>query len=124
MPFTSSSALSFRDECDQLGFARARRQLVVEGLHAGFGHGLGLGADIDFARRIVADENDGNPRHDAAVAAQPVHGIRDLAAQIRGDRLSVNDTRAHDPLVACRTSLSAVRRFSPAPRQALGHRPK
>jgi hypothetical protein len=71
---------------------------VIEGLHAGLGHGLGLGADIDLARRIIADENDGNPRHDPAITPQPVHSIRDPAAQIRGDRLSVNYTRTHDPL--------------------------
>jgi hypothetical protein len=70
---------------------------VVEGLHACLGHGLGLGADIDLARRIIADENDGNPRHDATIAPQPVHGIRNPAAQIRGDCLSVNYTRTHDP---------------------------
>jgi len=39
-----------------------------------------------------------------------VRGICNPAAQIRGDRLSINYTRAHDPL-PCRTSLSACGNF-------------
>ena len=69
-----------RDERDQFGFASAGRQSVVKGPHAGLCDRLGFGADVDLARRIVANENDSNPRHDAAIATQPMHGIRDPAA--------------------------------------------
>ena len=88
MPFTSSFGVELRRSVSS-----SSASLVLAGnlwskaLHAGLGHRLGLVADIDLARRIVADQHDGNPRHDAAIAPQPVHGIRDLAAQIRRDRL-------------------------------------
>src|SRR5262249_32821064 len=44
-----------------------------------------------------ADQHDREPRRDATVARQAVHGVRDLAAQVRGDRLAVDDFCAHGP---------------------------
>ena len=105
------------DQLEQFGFARALRQLAVERMHAGFGHRLGLVADIDLARRIFADQHHRDARHDAAVAAQAVHGVGHLAAQVGRNRLAVDDACGHGQLLAL------PRRSSPAPRSALGRSP-
>ncbi len=83
------------DAIEQLCFAGRCRELAIEGAHARFRDGLGFVADIDFARRIISDQHDRDAGHDAPVAAQTVHGIRNLAAQVGCDCLAVDDTRAH-----------------------------
>jgi hypothetical protein len=79
----------------QIGFSGGSGQLVIEGLHACLGYCLGLRADINLTRRIIPDENDRNPRHDATITAQAMHRVSNPAAQIRSDCFSVNDTRRH-----------------------------
>src|SRR5262249_54040144 len=49
---------------------------------------------VHAARGIVADDHDGKPGHDAAVA-EPVHANLQLAAQVLRDRLAVDEARAH-----------------------------
>ena len=56
---------------------------------------LHLAADIDLARRIVADQYHGKPRHNAAVAHQAMHRFCDLAAQIGRNCLAVNNLCGH-----------------------------
>ena len=83
------------DQRQELRFARLLRQPVVEGAHAAAGGHFHLASDVTLARRVVADEHDGQSRRDTAVARKAVHGIRDLAAQVRRDRLPVNDLCGH-----------------------------
>src|SRR6516165_810950 len=68
---------------------------MVERPHPAAGGQFHLAADVALACRVVADEHDGKAGYDMAVAGEPVHGIRHLAAQVRGDRLPVNDPRGH-----------------------------
>ena len=89
-----------RDQIDQLDFTGDGGQLVVESLHAGFRHRLGFIADVDFACRVFADQNNGEARHDTAIATQAMDGIRHLATQVRRDCLAVDNTCGHDPPVA------------------------
>ena len=51
---------------------------------------LGLAADVDLARRIVADEHDGEARHDR-LARQRCRSLGDAAAQVFGDGVAVDD---------------------------------
>ena len=88
------SALSRADE-PAVRLRWSRRQAVIERAHAASGGHLHLAADIDLARRIVADQHDREPRHDAAVARQPAHRVRHLAAQVGCDRLAVDDVCGH-----------------------------
>ena len=83
------------DQREQLGLGRGRRQPMIERPHAAADGHLHLAADIDLARRIVADQHDREPGRDAAVADQPVHRVGDLAAQVRRDRLAVDDVCRH-----------------------------
>ena len=55
---------------------------------------LHLVADVDLARRIVADQHDGEPRRDALLAHQPGR-VGDLGRAARRDRLAVDDACAH-----------------------------
>src|SRR5262245_714258 len=87
--------VEFRDEIEQLRFTRARRKLVIKGAHARVRYSPGLGAHINFAGRVVANQHHGNAWHDAAVAPQAVNGVRDLAAQVGRNGFAVNDARAH-----------------------------
>ena len=74
---------------------------MVERAHAAADGRLGLAADIDLARRIVADQHDREPGHQAAVARQPVRRVGDLAAQLRRDGLAVDDPRGHGTSARC-----------------------
>ena len=56
------------DQRQQLGFAGCRRQVLLKALDAGSGRRLALVADIDLARRIVADQNSAKSRRDAGFA--------------------------------------------------------
>ena len=56
---------------------------MVERPHAAAGGHLDLARDVALARRVVADEHDRESRRDAAVAGEAMHGIGNLAAQIR-----------------------------------------
>jgi hypothetical protein len=68
---------------------------VVERPHAAPDRHLHLAGDVAFARRVIADEHHRQPRDDAAVARQTMHGVRDLAAQVRRDPLAVDDFCGH-----------------------------
>ena len=51
---------------------------------------LGLAADVDLARRIVADEHDREARDDR-LASQCCRPLGDAAAQMFGDGFAVDD---------------------------------
>src|SRR4029077_17989926 len=51
--------------------------------------------EYSLVRRLPATEPDRDPRRDAAVARQPVHGVRDLAAKVRCNPLAVDDLCQH-----------------------------
>ena len=85
MPFTAGSALSCAISASNSVSLASAGSLLVESVHAGLRHRLGFVADVDFAGGIFADQNDGETRHDAAVAQQTMHGIGHLAAQVGCD---------------------------------------
>ena len=83
MPFTCASALSVPMSSSSAASLVSRRQLVVEGAHAGLRHRLGLAAHIDLARRIVADQH----HRDAGREPVRVFKARDVARRpCRADR--------------------------------------
>ena len=92
------------DQRQQFGLAGRLRQAVIERAHAAADGRLGLAGDIDLARRVVADQHHREPRHQAAVARQPMRRVRDLAAQLRRDRLAVDDPRGHAAMPPCRSN--------------------
>src|SRR5262245_20891145 len=69
--------------------------MMVERLHAGLDRHLLLAADVDLARRIVADQHDRETRHHAMVARQPCDLDCDLRARLCGDRFAVDDSGGH-----------------------------
>src|SRR5262249_9258913 len=108
------------DTIEEVGRAGGRGQPVDERAHAGRLGLRRLVAHIDGARRIVAGEHHGEPRHDAATLAQPPRRRGDLLAQGGCDRGPVNEAGGHAALssrgalpAAC-SSAAASDRASPA----------
>ena len=64
--------IELADDVQELGLARRRRQRMVEGAHPRLEGVADLVADVDLARRVVADENDG----EAGDEPLPVPGAR------------------------------------------------
>ena len=91
MPSTAASALSCASKRQQLGLARRRRQAMLEAGDARLGRRLALAADIDVARRIVADEHRGEARHDAVPRLELAGSGGDSGAQRGGMRLAVDE---------------------------------
>ncbi len=100
MPLTCSSPLSAAMRLISSASLVVAGKFAVEGLHAGFRHGLGFVADVDLACGVLADQNNGEAGHDAAIATQAMDGIRHLATQVRGDCLAVDNTCGHLLLIA------------------------
>jgi hypothetical protein len=63
-------AVELGEQRQQLVLARRRQQAMIRRPHAGFDHHLLLGADIDLARRIVADQHHRQTRGDATLSAK------------------------------------------------------
>src|SRR5262249_41885050 len=97
----------------QLGLARACRQTVVERPHAGGRHLPALAAHIDLAGRIVANEDDRDPRHETG-AGEAGHLDPDPRAQARRDRLAGDDAPPHAGSVTTILA-SAAASAGPAP---------
>ena len=76
------------DQREQLGFASVRRQRVLHRMKAAGLRGLALGADIDLARRIGADQHDRQARRHPARDQRP-RLRRDLFDHAVRDRLAV-----------------------------------
>src|SRR5215470_7842703 len=88
-------AIEALDKRHQLGLRGGLRQAMVERAHAAVQRHFLLGADIDFARRIVADQNHREPGDEAALLAQSAYFVPDPGAQFRRNGLAVDDLRAH-----------------------------
>src|SRR5262249_766251 len=71
------------------------RQLVLERRHAGFLRLLVLAAHIDFARRVVADQNHREPGQQIVLALDPRDFVRDARTKLRGNGFSVDDPGCH-----------------------------
>ena len=95
MPCTAGSRLSFATTRQQIGLRHVGRQLVLERGHAG-GLGLGvLGADIDLAGGIVADQNHREARHQIVFALDAGDLVSDASAKFRRDDFSIDDLGRH-----------------------------
>ncbi len=68
------------DQRQQLGLRGGVGQAVVEGLHAGLDDRLALVAHIDLARRVLADQHDGEAGGDAVRGRNCAHGLADPRA--------------------------------------------
>ncbi len=95
MPWTAGSAFSRCDQGQQFVLACLRRQLVLERIHAGFDGLLALVADIDLARRILADEHHGEARRQAVLFLESRDMIGHPCANAGCERLAVDDLRRH-----------------------------
>src|SRR6185369_9368379 len=70
-------------------------QLVLERGHAG-GLGLGLlGADIDLARRVVADQDHRKARHQIVLALDAGDLVGHARPEVRGNDFSIDDLGRH-----------------------------
>ena len=74
------------DQRDRPPRAARRRRAVVEAPDADLGAGLLLAADVDGARRIVADEDRREARRAAVLGRERLDLLGDLGAHARGDR--------------------------------------
>src|SRR5262249_20145825 len=83
------------DQGQDLGFARRVGPPVVELSHASADRHLHLPGDGALGRGTMAEQHDRDPLDDAAIAREPVHGVRDLAAQVRRYSLAVDDFCGH-----------------------------
>ena len=97
MPCTAGSALSRAISASSSASLAVVRQAVIERAHAGLDRpSCALLRDIDLARRIVADQHDREAgRDDRAPPASRATSAADARAQVRRDRLAVDDRRAH-----------------------------
>ena len=76
-------------------FAGIFRQRNMRGMKAQRFRRLALVADIDFARRIAADENSRQSRHETVFRFKLCRLLADARAQACRERLSVDDLRRH-----------------------------
>ena len=91
----SRVAIERVDEREQRLPAGRCAEPVIDRAHAALRHHLLLGADIDLARRIVADQHHRETGHQAMLRAEVAHGLGDPRAQRRGKRLAVDQRRGH-----------------------------
>ena len=80
---------------EQIGLACIGRQAILARDHPGFARGLALGADIDRAGRIIANQHDGEPRCAAMGGHECGHTSRHFGAQGGGAGLAVNQHSTH-----------------------------
>ena len=90
------------DKPEELVGAGRGRQMKVERLHANFDHGARFAADIGFARRIFADQDHRQAGNETVRGRKPPRLRRHGGAQLRGDRLAVDDAGGHDATFARR----------------------
>src|SRR5215469_15926034 len=97
--------------------------MMVERPHADLDHGARFTGDIRLTGWIVAEQHHGKSGHDAMRGAKPLRLGFHRGAQIGGDSLAVNDSRAHVPPFALhlvsRSSIASSIRGSPAMRKRL-----
>jgi len=74
---------------------RRRRQAVEIGAQPFVARGLQLVPDVDFRRRILADEDDAEPRRTAGAAPEPGHRRADLVANLPRHRGAVEHASRH-----------------------------
>ena len=86
------------DQRQELGFADRRRQSFLKARNAGGGRRLALVADIDLARRVLADQHGAKPGCDARLGFQLGSGGRDIGNQAIRARFTVDPFR-HQYLV-------------------------
>src|SRR6185312_11575300 len=75
------------------------RQAVLDAAHAGLARLLRLVADIDLARRILADQHHGKPRHRTLLLSEARDLGRELRPELGRRRLAVDDLRRHETSV-------------------------
>ena len=71
------------------------RKPVLPGIHPDFDRLLRLVGDIDFARRVFADQHDGEAGRQAMLRLKLLHRLGDADAQALGIGLAVDDLRHH-----------------------------
>ena len=96
------------DETKQLVGAGRGRQMKIERLHADFDDGARFAADIGFAGRIFADQDHRQAGHETLRGRKPPRLRRHGGAQLRSNRLAVDDAGGHDATFARRCSFSTM----------------
>jgi hypothetical protein len=83
------------DQRQKVGLGRGRRKMMMMGCQARSFTRSALVADIDFGRRIVAHQNDGQPRR-TPISCSPSRNLGlDALAQALGEGLAIQNARAH-----------------------------
>ena len=88
-------AVEIVDEAKQLGLGGVGGQAMLEARHAGGERRLVLGADIDLARRILADQQRGEAGLAAGVRDEGRHRGGDPGPETLGERLAVDQNGGH-----------------------------
>ncbi len=83
--------IQIRDEIEDVALGRVCGKPVVARIDASFVRCLVLRADVDVRRGVVADED----RRQAHGASERAHVLRDLGANLEGERLSVDAYGGH-----------------------------
>ena len=100
MPSKRESWLKRSHDAEQRRERGRARQSLEMHAHAGVFGRLQLVADIDFRRRIVADEDDGERRRSAELLLDVGDARRELVADLLGHGFAVEEGRSHgDSLV-------------------------
>ena len=81
------------DELDQRRFAGVFREPMFVGIHPGRERHLALAADIDLARRIIADQDDGQSRGQLMLFLQIRDGVANPCSKTGGIGLAVDQFR-------------------------------
>ena len=110
MPLTFRIGVELFHQGQQIGLARLPGKLVLEGGHADLDGLLGLVADVDLARRVLADQHHGQAGHEAVAGLERRHLGRDAPAQALGEGLAVDDPAVHCRSVHCLRHPSSLAR--------------
>ena len=95
------------DQLEQIGLAGLGRQSDDVAVHAGRSDGVLLVADVDPARRVVADQHDRQPRDDPRVDPELQHFEGQLFANPLRQAFSIENRSSqmtHSPIMNPRTS--------------------
>ena len=83
------------DKAKELVGAGRGRQMKIKRLHADFDDSARLAAHVGFARRIFADQDHRQAGNETMRGCKPPRLRRHGGAQLRGDRLAVDDAGRH-----------------------------
>ena len=111
--FEPALVVRARPTRQQVGLGRVFRERVLDGVEATLLGLARLGIDVDLTCRILADNDDGDPRRDAGLGDELVRFLLDRSQDLFGDFLSVDHVRHAKLPVLYWNAGSLIRHFVP-----------